>query len=189
MSLVPEKSIVISPSLAATIGLEETVLLQLLQECQCHRMAERRGQFDWVAIDCQQLQQLTPFWHNNDLQRLTRSLCDRVYCSPKANPRQPMDNSVLPLTNRPPSQFIRPSQRYVNRLPSNALRCVQWPAIGQSMEIRRSRSKATGDRVRTHFGNSVNWVQRVNFRCSKCLSLLPIGGTKMSLGRVGSQSF
>ena len=77
MSLVPEKSIVISPSLAATIGLEETVLLQLLKECQCHRMAERRGQFDWVAIDCQQLQQLTPFWHNNDLQRLTRSLCDK----------------------------------------------------------------------------------------------------------------
>ena len=36
MSLIPEKPIVISPTLAATIGLEETVLLQLLQECISH---------------------------------------------------------------------------------------------------------------------------------------------------------
>ena len=33
MSLIPEKPIAISPTLASTIGLEETVLLQLLQEC------------------------------------------------------------------------------------------------------------------------------------------------------------
>ena len=36
MSLIPEKPIVISPTLAATLGLEEAVLLQLLQECVAH---------------------------------------------------------------------------------------------------------------------------------------------------------
>ena len=36
MSFVPEKSINFSPTLAVTIGLEEAILLQLLQECLSH---------------------------------------------------------------------------------------------------------------------------------------------------------
>jgi hypothetical protein len=36
-SLLPEKPLVISPSLAATIGLEEAVLLTVLHELFVHR--------------------------------------------------------------------------------------------------------------------------------------------------------
>ena len=50
MSLIPEKPIVISPSLAATLGLEEAVLLQLLQECIAHGDTLSSSGFNWVTI-------------------------------------------------------------------------------------------------------------------------------------------
>ncbi|MDE0840582.1 MAG: DnaT-like ssDNA-binding domain-containing protein [Porticoccaceae bacterium] len=77
MSLIPEKSIVISPTLAATIGLEESVLLQLLQECLWHRPTQRHGQFDWVAVDCQELLRLAPFWSVDKLKRIATSLQEK----------------------------------------------------------------------------------------------------------------
>jgi hypothetical protein len=50
MSLIPEKPIVISPTLAATIGLEETVFLQLLQECLSHGNPVTSSGFDWITV-------------------------------------------------------------------------------------------------------------------------------------------
>ena len=77
MSLLPEKPLIISPSLAATIGLEETVLLQLLNELMCHGKPERQGDYDWLNIDSGQLQKFTPFWSIADLQRIVGSLRDK----------------------------------------------------------------------------------------------------------------
>lgn len=77
MSLIPEKPIVISPTLAATIGLEETILLQLLQECMSHSSVQRHDGFNWVAVEPQRLLQLAPFWHIGDLDRLTKSLVEK----------------------------------------------------------------------------------------------------------------
>lgn len=77
MSLLPEKPLIISPSLAATIGLEETVLLQLLNELMCHGKPERQGDYDWLNIDSGQLQKFAPFWSIADLQRIVGSLRDK----------------------------------------------------------------------------------------------------------------
>jgi hypothetical protein len=77
MSLIPEKPIVISPTLAATIGLEETVLLQVLQECLAHGNPLQSSGFDWITIAGAKLLELTPFWHEDDIRRLSASLHEK----------------------------------------------------------------------------------------------------------------
>jgi hypothetical protein len=77
MSLIPEKPIVISPTLAATIGLEETVLLQLLQECRSHGTAQQSQGYDWITVGGEKLLSLTPFWREDDIRRLSMGLHEK----------------------------------------------------------------------------------------------------------------
>ena len=77
MSLIPEKPIVISPTLAATIGLEETVLLQLLQECISHGNPIASSGFDWVTVSADKILHLAPFWVQTDVRRLSSSLHEK----------------------------------------------------------------------------------------------------------------
>ena len=77
MSLIPEKPIVISPTLAATIGLEETVLLQVLQECLTHGSPVQSSGFDWVTISGAKLLGLMPFWNEDDIRRLSACLHEK----------------------------------------------------------------------------------------------------------------
>jgi hypothetical protein len=77
MSLIPEKTITISPTLAATIGLEETVLLQLLQECISHSNPEQSQGFNWVTVDGERLLNLAPFWREEDIVRLSTGLHEK----------------------------------------------------------------------------------------------------------------
>jgi hypothetical protein len=76
-SIVPERQLVFSPGLAATIGLEEAILLQHLQALFAHREAQRRDNFAWVRVERDYLQQSLPFWGPPDLHRITRSLVDK----------------------------------------------------------------------------------------------------------------
>ena len=77
MSLIPEKPIVISPTLAATIGLEETVLLQLLQECRSHGSAQQSQGYDWINLSGEKLLSLAPFWREDDIRRLSMGLHEK----------------------------------------------------------------------------------------------------------------
>jgi len=77
MSLIPEKPIVISPTLAATIGLEETVFLQVLQECVVHGSPIQSSGFDWVTVSASKLLTLLPFWREADIRRLSASLHEK----------------------------------------------------------------------------------------------------------------
>ena len=77
MSLIPEKPIVISPTLAATIGLEETVFLQVLQECVAHGSPIPSSGFDWVTVSASKLLTLLPFWREADIRRLSASLHEK----------------------------------------------------------------------------------------------------------------
>jgi len=77
MSLIPEKPIVISPTLAATIGLEETVLLQLLQECRTHGTAQQSQGYDWISVTGEKLLSLAPFWREDDIRRLSMGLHEK----------------------------------------------------------------------------------------------------------------
>ena len=58
MSLIPEKQINISPTLAATIGLRETIMLQLLQECKMHSSTQVHDDLQWTDVYLQQLSKL-----------------------------------------------------------------------------------------------------------------------------------
>lgn len=73
-SLVPEKPLLIYPSLAATLGLEESLLLCTLADFSSNLSAQTRGQFDWYELPIAKLQQTLPFWDVRDLQRIATHL-------------------------------------------------------------------------------------------------------------------
>ena len=72
-TLIHERALVVSPTLAATIGLEEAVMLALLHDAA--QFAPRRG--PWCELDKRQLLQLLPFWSERDCQRISASLRDK----------------------------------------------------------------------------------------------------------------
>lgn len=67
MSLLPERPLLVSPQLAATLGLEEALLYQLLTDIQA--LGGDQGR-----IDCRQLEQILPFWQAGDIRRVSQSL-------------------------------------------------------------------------------------------------------------------
>ncbi|MGB1984469.1 MAG: DnaT-like ssDNA-binding domain-containing protein [Porticoccaceae bacterium] len=77
MSLIPEKPIVFSPTLAATLGLEEAILLQILQESVSHSSQITSSGYAWTSISGQRLLELSPFWNEQDIGRLTASLHEK----------------------------------------------------------------------------------------------------------------
>lgn len=76
-SLVPERQLVFSPGLAATIGLEEAILLQHLHSLLEHRDAKIRDNFAWFSVSRSYLLSSLPFWSVEDLHRISRSLADK----------------------------------------------------------------------------------------------------------------
>jgi hypothetical protein len=62
-SLIPEHPLLISPSLAATIGLEEAVLLKQLSELVEHRSTISVQGYKWLDID-----RLTPAAHRQHIE-------------------------------------------------------------------------------------------------------------------------
>jgi hypothetical protein len=73
-SLVPEKPLLIYPSLAATLGLEESLLLCTLADCSSNLESSARGQFQWFELPMTKLLTLLPFWDLRDLQRIATHL-------------------------------------------------------------------------------------------------------------------
>lgn len=76
-TLIPERPLLISPTLAATIGLEETVMLHVLGELidMQHALAEPSAdQQRWVELDPDQLQRVLPFWAPIDIRRIQSNL-------------------------------------------------------------------------------------------------------------------
>ena len=76
-SLIPERQLVFSPELAATIGLEEAIMLQHLQLSFDHLTPQLRGGLAYYAISRNHLERTLPFWTVEDLHRVTRSLADK----------------------------------------------------------------------------------------------------------------
>lgn len=73
-SLIPERPLQISPSLAATIGLEEATLLTLLSELAEHREPQWRQGVNWYVLDEAGVAAKMPFWTDHDVQRVSQSL-------------------------------------------------------------------------------------------------------------------
>ncbi|WP_288132544.1 DnaT-like ssDNA-binding domain-containing protein [Microbulbifer sp.] len=72
--LLPERPLSISPTLAATVGLEEAVLLTALGDLLPFLPAESHPGRDWYVAEGEQLEQLLPFWQPADIQRVATSL-------------------------------------------------------------------------------------------------------------------
>lgn len=75
-SLVPERPLVISPTLAATIGLEEAVMLHVLSELMAHRPLREKDRFAWLELSQLDLLKAFPFWALIDIKRVQKSLQD-----------------------------------------------------------------------------------------------------------------
>ena len=76
-SLVPERTLLFSPALAATIGLEEAVLLHLLHDLSLSRRGSVARGLHWFEIELATLEQLLPFWSSTDLNRISLNLADK----------------------------------------------------------------------------------------------------------------
>ncbi len=76
-SLIPERQLLFSPVLAATIGLEEAILLQHLQQVFDHHDPQRRNGLAWFTVERAFLLRTLPFWTIEDLHRVSRSLVDK----------------------------------------------------------------------------------------------------------------
>jgi hypothetical protein len=76
-SIVPERQLVFSPGLAATIGLEEAILLQHLQALFEHQDSQAKNGYAWLSVERDYLLRSLPFWSSVDLHRITRSLTDK----------------------------------------------------------------------------------------------------------------
>ena len=77
-SLIPERQLLFSPLLAATIGLEEAILLQHLQQLFEHHSPQIRNGYAWLSIERAFLLRTLPFWTAEDLHRISRSLADKA---------------------------------------------------------------------------------------------------------------
>src|SRR5690554_3568097 len=77
MSLLPERPLLLSPQLAATLGLEEALLYQLLADLHSLGRGERQGGFLWFRVECQQMEALLPFWTAQEIRRISHSLRDK----------------------------------------------------------------------------------------------------------------
>lgn len=76
-SLISEKPLLVNPSLAATIGLEEATLLAALDEWMSFRHADQRDGFAWLTLTSEELQRRLSFWTVHDIQRVAKSLYDK----------------------------------------------------------------------------------------------------------------
>lgn len=76
-NLIPERQLVFSPLLAATIGLEEAVLLQHLRQVFEQQTPKVRRGYAWYRVERDFLQRTLPFWDVEALHRITRSLADK----------------------------------------------------------------------------------------------------------------
>lgn len=66
-----ERPLIVSPTLAATLGLHEALLYQLLTEWA---QLSGKDESSWQLIDKQQLQQLLPFWNMPEIENILRQL-------------------------------------------------------------------------------------------------------------------
>lgn len=136
MSLIQERPLVISPSLAATIGLEEAVLLNQLND---YRFFCKQA--PWIDIDNRKLRELVPFWTDIDIRRILKSLSDKgivFFDSPPfpdgqnlrfsfEQPQAQFNNKPQPqLTNQPKHQAQFRPQAHNQRAAGLQPMTAQW---------------------------------------------------------------
>ena len=122
-SLVPERQLVFSPGLAATIGLEEAILLQHLQSLFDHHSPQVRHNHAWFSVPRDFLLRTLPFWSVEDLHRVSRSLADKGVLLIESQPLLhdetlvfAVNEPVREIPSPPPAQST-PTRRSAGLLP------------------------------------------------------------------------
>ncbi|MGQ9426791.1 DnaT-like ssDNA-binding domain-containing protein [Gilvimarinus sp. F26214L] len=126
-SLIPEKPLLVSPSLAATIGLEEAAMLAVLNELAEHRPGEAQDGYNWLELDEQVVGRYMPFWTPLDVQRVSKSLRDKGIILLNSAPFTQSGRLRFAFNERPgraPAEAPRPRAhntpvRGANRIPPN----------------------------------------------------------------------
>lgn len=75
--LIPERPLLISPSLAATIGLEEACMLGVLADLANFLPLTSANGRQWLEMDAHWAERMMPFWTDYDIQRISRSLHEK----------------------------------------------------------------------------------------------------------------
>lgn len=75
-SLLPEKPILLYPSMATTLGLEEATMLSVLSELTHYRSGSKSQGLDWHNLDAKEIEESFPFWDQFDIQRISQRLRD-----------------------------------------------------------------------------------------------------------------
>lgn len=122
-SLLPERPLIISPTLAATIGLEEAVMLQGLAELIHGRESRRRAAnpvLEWVELNDADLQQAFPFWATIDLKRVQNSLQNLglIAIDPQDDSRSNFYAIDEASESEPPTAAINPRQQAKAAIPT-----------------------------------------------------------------------
>lgn len=72
-----ERPLLVSPSLATTIGLECALLYQLLSDWQPLLESRPRQGQNWLLLDRQRLEEQLPFWQSTEIDRVLQQLHDQ----------------------------------------------------------------------------------------------------------------
>ena len=127
-SLIPERQLIFSPGLAATIGLEEAILLQHLQALFEHHSPQIKDNHAWLAIERGFLLRTLPFWNAEDLHRISRNLVDKGVLLIDSPPLHTTDRLVFAVNE--PVQQAAPAPKPAPEIPT-------YPSQ-QATPIRRS---------------------------------------------------
>ena len=102
---------VFSPALAATIGLEEAILLQQLDALTQHLDGNTQRGFEWFTLPPQQLLNHCGFWTSGDLHRISRNLVEKAVILIDSPPLHSSDQLVFAF-NQPAekSEQAQPTQ-------------------------------------------------------------------------------
>ena len=76
VSMIPEKPILVFPSLANTLGLEEATMLSLMDQLTHHRQGKYSRGYHWYQINASELEAVQGFWNDHDIQRISQRLRD-----------------------------------------------------------------------------------------------------------------
>ncbi|MDR0780441.1 MAG: hypothetical protein LBF16_07065 [Pseudomonadales bacterium] len=128
-SLIPERPLLISPTLAATIGLDEAVLLHVIGELLLQHPPLFRAERHWVELSQQHLRGALPFWDLPKIYAVQQSLREKGLLLLEAVPnaehlqRIAINQAVAPpathsdAARQPPSPQAAPSSS--RRIPAD----------------------------------------------------------------------
>lgn len=76
-TLIPEKPILVYPSLAATLGLDEAVMLSVLADYARFLTPVHNNHYDWYELSKMHINEALPFWDDRDIHRVSTNLREK----------------------------------------------------------------------------------------------------------------